>query len=165
MNTYANYATNPRRMRTSKMIGLKVSCNEHLQKSPGGERLLLPSSHQRRELNAATIRFGRCIRSARMASCGNLKIEEPLRNSYGAKMRTLRQDAALRQRYQPRQQHTAAALESQSAPGTRPGEWRAQTVARVHSLRSRGTREKGRLRSACNSLRFPARMPEGSKYV
>jgi hypothetical protein len=36
MNTYAKCATKPCRMRTCKIIGLKVPCNEHLQKS-GGE--------------------------------------------------------------------------------------------------------------------------------
>jgi len=33
MNTYARRAANPSGMRTSKIIGLKTSCNEHLQKN------------------------------------------------------------------------------------------------------------------------------------
>ena len=40
MNTYAKCAANPCRMRTSKIIGLKVPCNEHLQKM-GGEGSLI----------------------------------------------------------------------------------------------------------------------------
>jgi hypothetical protein len=36
MNTYAKCAANPRGMRTSKIIELKASCNEHLQKNGGG---------------------------------------------------------------------------------------------------------------------------------
>ena len=43
MNTYAKCAANPCGMRTSKIIGLKASWNEHLQKKGGGEVLLLPS--------------------------------------------------------------------------------------------------------------------------
>src|SRR5580704_11234802 len=35
MNTYAQCATKPCRMRTSKIIGLKVPCNEHLRKKWG----------------------------------------------------------------------------------------------------------------------------------
>jgi hypothetical protein len=45
INTYAKCAANPSGMRTSKIIGLKTSWNEHLQKRGGGERLLLPSGH------------------------------------------------------------------------------------------------------------------------
>jgi hypothetical protein len=37
MNTYAKCAANPCGMRTSKIIGLKVSCNEHFQKNGGRE--------------------------------------------------------------------------------------------------------------------------------
>ncbi len=36
MDTYARRAANPCRMRTSKIIGLKASCNEHLQKRGEG---------------------------------------------------------------------------------------------------------------------------------
>jgi len=42
MNTYAKCAANPRGMRTSKIIGLKVSWNEHLQKT-GGESYCYPA--------------------------------------------------------------------------------------------------------------------------
>src|SRR5579863_9201481 len=35
MSTYAKRAANPCRMRTYKIIGLKVPCNEHLQKNGG----------------------------------------------------------------------------------------------------------------------------------
>jgi hypothetical protein len=41
MNTYAKFAANPRRMHTSKIIGLKVSCNEHLQKNRGRGGLIV----------------------------------------------------------------------------------------------------------------------------
>ena len=51
MNTYAKWAAKPCRMRTYKIIGLKVSYNEHLQKM-GVEVLLLPSGHLRRELDS-----------------------------------------------------------------------------------------------------------------
>jgi hypothetical protein len=44
INSYAKSATNPCGMRTSKIIGLKVSCNEHLQKNGGRGCLLLPSA-------------------------------------------------------------------------------------------------------------------------
>jgi hypothetical protein len=48
MNTYAKCAANPCGMRTSKIIGLKASCNEYLQKNGGrGGLLLLPSGHPR----------------------------------------------------------------------------------------------------------------------
>jgi len=47
MNTYRKFAANPRRMGTSKIIGFKASCNEHLQKMGGGEVILLPSGHSR----------------------------------------------------------------------------------------------------------------------
>jgi hypothetical protein len=43
MNTYAKCAANPCGMRTSKIIGLKVSRNEHLQKVGEGRELLLPT--------------------------------------------------------------------------------------------------------------------------
>ena len=46
MNTYAKCAANPCAMCTYKIIGLKVSCHEHLQKIGGGGRLLLPN-HRR----------------------------------------------------------------------------------------------------------------------
>jgi hypothetical protein len=36
MNTYAKCAANPRGMNTYKIIGLKVSCNQHLRKNRGG---------------------------------------------------------------------------------------------------------------------------------
>jgi hypothetical protein len=36
MNTYAKRAANPCRMCTYEFIGLKVPCNEHLQKIGGG---------------------------------------------------------------------------------------------------------------------------------
>jgi hypothetical protein len=49
MNTYAKCAANPRAMNTCKIIGLKVSWNEYLQKRGGGEILLLPSGYPRRE--------------------------------------------------------------------------------------------------------------------
>jgi len=49
MNSYAKCATNPCGIHTSKIIGLKASCNEHLQKKGGGEHLLLPNGHPRRE--------------------------------------------------------------------------------------------------------------------
>jgi len=45
MNTYAKSAANSCRMRTSKIIALKVSYNEHLQKKGAGEVLLLPSQN------------------------------------------------------------------------------------------------------------------------
>jgi hypothetical protein len=45
MNSYAEGAANPCGMRTSKIIGLKVSCNQHLQKSGGPWRT--PVSHLR----------------------------------------------------------------------------------------------------------------------
>jgi hypothetical protein len=41
MNTYAKCATNPCGMRTSKIVGLKVSCNEHLQKNGGRGGLIV----------------------------------------------------------------------------------------------------------------------------
>ena len=41
MNTYAKRTANSRRMRTYKIIGLKVSCNEHLQKNGGGGGLIV----------------------------------------------------------------------------------------------------------------------------
>jgi hypothetical protein len=41
MNTYEKCAANPCRMRTSRMIGLKVSCNEHLRKSRGGASVIV----------------------------------------------------------------------------------------------------------------------------
>jgi len=55
MNTYAKCAANPCGIRTSKIIGLKASCNEHLQKNGGREgfgcglysqptQILLPSA-------------------------------------------------------------------------------------------------------------------------
>jgi hypothetical protein len=43
MNTYAKCAANPCGMRTSKIIELKASCNEHLQKNGGEGVLLLPT--------------------------------------------------------------------------------------------------------------------------
>jgi hypothetical protein len=46
MNTYTKSAANPREMNTSKIIGLKVSCHEHLQKMGVGEVLLLPNSKE-----------------------------------------------------------------------------------------------------------------------
>ena len=46
MNTYAKCAANPCGMRTSKIIGLKASCNEHLQKMGVGKVLLLPTALQ-----------------------------------------------------------------------------------------------------------------------
>ena len=69
MNTYAKRAANPCRMRTSKIIGLKVSCNEHLQKSGGGGGLIVT---QRRGLTAVS-------RSRRVAesSSGELGAEVP----------------------------------------------------------------------------------------
>ncbi len=45
MNTYAKCAANPCGMNTSKIIGLKVSYNEHLQINGGTEKLWLPSNH------------------------------------------------------------------------------------------------------------------------
>jgi hypothetical protein len=54
MNTYTKCSANPRGMRTFKIIGLKLSCNEHLQKNGGGEVLLLPSGHPRREVGGLT---------------------------------------------------------------------------------------------------------------
>ena len=53
MNTYAKCAAKPRRMNTSKIIGLKVSWNEHLQKSGGGGLLLLPIARSRFVLHLA----------------------------------------------------------------------------------------------------------------
>jgi hypothetical protein len=41
MNTYAKCAANPRGMHTSKIVGLKVPCNEHLQKNGGGGGLIV----------------------------------------------------------------------------------------------------------------------------
>jgi hypothetical protein len=41
MNTYAKCATNPCRMRTYKIIGLKVPYNEHLQKKWGEGSLIV----------------------------------------------------------------------------------------------------------------------------
>ena len=41
MNTYAKRAANPCGMRTSKIIGLKVSWNEHLRKMGGGGGLFV----------------------------------------------------------------------------------------------------------------------------
>src|SRR5579862_2439099 len=41
MNTYAKCSANPCGMRTSKIIGLKASYNEHLQKMGGGVELLV----------------------------------------------------------------------------------------------------------------------------
>jgi hypothetical protein len=38
MNTYAKYAAKPRTMCTSKIVGLKASCNEHLRKNGGRGR-------------------------------------------------------------------------------------------------------------------------------
>jgi hypothetical protein len=55
MNSYAKRAPNPCGMRTCKIIGLKASCNEHLQKN-GGEGLLLPSGHLRRELDGKRVK-------------------------------------------------------------------------------------------------------------
>jgi hypothetical protein len=48
MNTYAKSFANPCGMCTYKIIGLKVSCNEHLRKNGGGGVLLLPNLHPRR---------------------------------------------------------------------------------------------------------------------
>jgi len=56
MNTYAKPAANPRGIRTSKLIRLKVSWNEHLQKMGVGEVLLLPSVRPRHELDAVHFR-------------------------------------------------------------------------------------------------------------
>jgi hypothetical protein len=50
MNTYANRAANPRRMRTSKMIELKASYNEHLQKKGGGGPIIVNQTHPRRQI-------------------------------------------------------------------------------------------------------------------
>jgi hypothetical protein len=41
MNTYAKRAANPRAMNTSKIIGFKASCNQHLQKNGGGRGLIV----------------------------------------------------------------------------------------------------------------------------
>ncbi len=53
--------------------------------------------------------------------------------------------SALRQRDQPRQQYAAAALESESAPCARFGEWRAQATSRLHCLHPLRPRAEGRL--------------------
>jgi hypothetical protein len=45
MTTYAKRAANPCGMHTYKIIGLKASWNEHLQKMGGGEHILLPSGY------------------------------------------------------------------------------------------------------------------------
>ena len=62
MNTYAKCAANPCGMRTSKIIGLKVSWNEHLQKNGGREELIvtqrLPPARRRRQANKP----GNCYR-------------------------------------------------------------------------------------------------------
>ena len=62
MNTYAKRAANPCRMRTSKIIGLKVPCNEHLQKSGGREALFLASGD---------LAFTNEIGSADRLACGS----------------------------------------------------------------------------------------------
>src|ERR1700722_11479806 len=49
MSTYTKCVANPCVVNTCKIIELKVSWNEHLQKIGGGEVLLLPSSSPRRE--------------------------------------------------------------------------------------------------------------------
>ena len=41
MNTYAKYAAKPRTMCTSKIVGLKASCNEHLRKNGGRGGLIV----------------------------------------------------------------------------------------------------------------------------
>ena len=41
INTYAKCAANPCGMNTSKIIGLKVSCNQHLQKNGGWGGLIV----------------------------------------------------------------------------------------------------------------------------
>ena len=49
-NTYAKCAANPRKLRTYKIIGLKVSYNEHLRKNGGGGGLIVtqpPPSSER----------------------------------------------------------------------------------------------------------------------
>jgi len=55
MNTYARRAANPCGIRTSKIIGLKASCNEHLQKNGGRGALIvtqrLPPARRRRQAN------------------------------------------------------------------------------------------------------------------
>src|ERR1700687_2104238 len=45
MNTYAICSANPCGMNTSKIIELKASCNQHLQKRGVGEVLLLANGH------------------------------------------------------------------------------------------------------------------------
>jgi hypothetical protein len=59
MNTYAKCAANPRGMNTCKIIGLKVSCNEYLQKNGGREGLIvtqrLPPARRRRQASNARI--------------------------------------------------------------------------------------------------------------
>jgi hypothetical protein len=47
MNTYAKCSANPCGMNTSKIMGLKASCNQHLQKKGGRGVLLLPNGHPR----------------------------------------------------------------------------------------------------------------------
>ncbi len=69
MNTYAKNAANPRGMRSSKIIRLKVPCNQHLQKTGGGESYCYPAATQGRELHgkpavshaAMRMRFGSAI--------------------------------------------------------------------------------------------------------
>src|SRR6202166_1436085 len=48
MNTYAKHAANPCGMNTSRIIGLKASCNEHLQEN-GGRGGLIVTHHARHD--------------------------------------------------------------------------------------------------------------------
>jgi hypothetical protein len=50
MNSYAKYAANPCGMNTSRMIELKVPWNEHLQKSRGGEPIIVTQPRSARRL-------------------------------------------------------------------------------------------------------------------
>jgi hypothetical protein len=65
---------------------------------------------------------------------------------YGIEVRTLRQSPSLWQRYQPRQQHPAATVESQPEARARAFEWREEASPRLHGLHPRRPREESCLR-------------------
>jgi hypothetical protein len=66
MNTYANRAANTNGMRTYKIIGLKVSCNEHLQKNGGRGGLIVtqrpPTTRSRGQVDCPESRSRRPLR-------------------------------------------------------------------------------------------------------
>jgi hypothetical protein len=70
-------------------------------------------------------------------------------------MRIVREKARIRKHHQPREQHAAAPLEPEFAPGEGSGEGCAQAHARVHGLHSVRQNNQG-----CLTSRRPAKEPD-----